>query len=183
MAVRHHLYALQDQKLVTYNEESRPLGRPAKVWSLRRAADSLFPDAHSELASEMIQHIREFFGEKGLRKVLSAIAHRQAGALAKRIPVREPLINRLKALATVLSRQGYLTRLHESADGFFLLATSHCPTRAAAMACPLLCDDELEVLRNVIGAPHRVERIECVTAGGRRCVYRIADSAKPISDK
>ncbi len=30
MAVRQHLYALQDEQLVTYQEESRPMGRPAK---------------------------------------------------------------------------------------------------------------------------------------------------------
>ena len=39
MAVRQHLYALAEEKLVTFNEEARPVGRPAKLWRLTEAAD------------------------------------------------------------------------------------------------------------------------------------------------
>ena len=40
MAVRQHLYALHTQRLVTYQEEQRPIGRPAKMWCLTRMARS-----------------------------------------------------------------------------------------------------------------------------------------------
>ena len=43
MAVRQHLYALRAQKLVTYQEEQHPIGRPAKIWGLTPAAESHFP--------------------------------------------------------------------------------------------------------------------------------------------
>src|SRR4029434_7194634 len=49
MAVRQHLYALQDEHLVTYHEVPRPVGRPAKLWHLTPAADRLFPEAYAEL--------------------------------------------------------------------------------------------------------------------------------------
>ena len=44
MAVRQHLYALQEEQLVTYQEESRSMGRPAKLWQLTPAANNLFPE-------------------------------------------------------------------------------------------------------------------------------------------
>ena len=34
MAVRQHLYALEAEKLVTFELRPRPKGRPAKVWQL-----------------------------------------------------------------------------------------------------------------------------------------------------
>ena len=42
MAVRQHLYGLQEEALVTFQEEARPLGRPAKIWRLTAAADRFF---------------------------------------------------------------------------------------------------------------------------------------------
>ena len=50
MAVRQHLYALQNEKLVTAEERPVPLGRPAKHWTLTPEADRLFPDAYAELS-------------------------------------------------------------------------------------------------------------------------------------
>lgn len=38
MAVRQHLYGLADEKLVTSEEEARPMSRPAKLWRLTPAA-------------------------------------------------------------------------------------------------------------------------------------------------
>ena len=50
MAVRQHLYQLQQQKLLSVEERPVPLGRPAKYWQLTRDADRLFPDAYAELS-------------------------------------------------------------------------------------------------------------------------------------
>ena len=41
MAVRQHLYALQQEKLVTAEERPVPIGRPAKFWSLTKEAERL----------------------------------------------------------------------------------------------------------------------------------------------
>ncbi len=171
MAVRQHLYALERQKLVSYQEETRPVGRPAKVWRLRPAAEGFFPDAHSELASDLIGGIMEFFGEHGLRMVLSVFTRHQLDFLRKRVPLREPLPAQLKAFATIRSRQGFLTKYQHAADGSFLLICSHCPIRTAAGVCSLLCEHELEYFRSLFGIAHDVERTECMTSGARRCIY------------
>ena len=43
MAVRQHLYALQQEKLVSAEERPVPLGRPAKFWKLTKDADGCSP--------------------------------------------------------------------------------------------------------------------------------------------
>src|SRR5215471_21756610 len=72
MAVRQHLYELQDEKLVEAEERKVPLGRPAKYWQLTRAADRLFPDAYAELSVALIGAIQETLGSAGLQRVLDA---------------------------------------------------------------------------------------------------------------
>src|SRR6202521_6438697 len=59
MAVRQHLYALRTRKLVVYQEELRPVGRPAKVWSLTPAAAQFFPDAHAGLTVNCLKGAKE----------------------------------------------------------------------------------------------------------------------------
>jgi predicted ArsR family transcriptional regulator len=173
MAVRRHLYSLQEQKLVTYEEQPRPLGRPVKIWSLKPAADLFFPDAHSDLATGLLEKIRQIFGASGLENVLSLISRQQANSLGRSLRGKSSLRERLKSLAILRSRQGYMTRVEELPGGVYLLIASHCPIRAAAAVCSGLCDHELDAFRSMIGAEHRIERTECMTSGGKRCVYCI----------
>lgn len=42
MAIRQHLNDLKEEGLVTNKEESRPMGRPTKLWILTPAADRFF---------------------------------------------------------------------------------------------------------------------------------------------
>src|SRR5215813_1266367 len=70
MAVRQHLYRFKEEGLVEFDDERRPVGRPARVWRLTEKAISRFPESHAELTLEMIDAIRAAFGEKGLDKLL-----------------------------------------------------------------------------------------------------------------
>src|SRR5258708_2831650 len=65
MAVRQHLYALHTQKLITYQEQPRPVGRPAKMWSLTSAADPFFPDAHAALTVNLLNAPDQTFADQG----------------------------------------------------------------------------------------------------------------------
>ena len=173
MAVRQHLYDLMEQGLVGYLEESRPRGRPAKLWRLTSAADRIFPDAHAELTVGLIEAARGAFGEKGMDRLLSARARRQLEAYRAEIPARAPLRRRLKALAALRSAEGYMAGVQERPDGTFLLVENHCPVSAAATACRGLCGAELDVFRRLLGPSVRVEREEHILAGSRRCTYHV----------
>ncbi len=66
MAVRQHLYALQKEGLVTFQEEARSMGRPAKLWLLTSAADRFFPDRYAELTLGLINSMKAAFGRQDL---------------------------------------------------------------------------------------------------------------------
>ncbi len=174
MAVRQHLYALAEEKLVTSQEEPRPMGRPAKLWQLTAAANELFPNAHADLTLSLIGAMRVAFGESGLARLVAIRTRSQIEAYRSHVPRRGPLRPRLLALARLRAEEGYMAEVQEAPDGALLLAENHCPICVAAAACTRLCAGELEVFQEVLGPDVLVERTDHILAGARRCAYHVS---------
>src|SRR5580765_2439313 len=96
MAVRQHLYALQQEKMVNAEERPIPLGRPAKFWKLTREADRLFPDAYAELSVALLDAVGETFGPSGVDRLLQTRLARQKRDYAARIDRGAPLGKKLQ---------------------------------------------------------------------------------------
>jgi predicted ArsR family transcriptional regulator len=173
MAVRQHLYALADEKLVTSEAEARPMGRPAKLWRLTPAADELFPNAHADLTVSLIQSLRETFGERGVNRLIAARTRSQIEAYRAQLGNRGSLRRRLEALAKLRAGEGYMAEVRQEPDGTWLLIENHCPICTAARTCTNLCAGELQAFQQVLGAGVTVERIDHILAGARRCAYRV----------
>jgi predicted ArsR family transcriptional regulator len=180
MAVRQHLYALQEEELVTYQEESRSMGRPAKLWQLTPAADSLFPERYAELTLSLLNSVKEAFGEEGLDRLLEIRTRQQILEYREKIPSAGPVEQRLEALAAKRTEEGYMAEIQCDEDGSFLLIENHCPICAAAVTCTGLCRQELEVFQSVLGSNAVIERTEHIVTGERRCVYRVRGSEEMI---
>jgi predicted ArsR family transcriptional regulator len=178
MAVRQHLYALQAEQLVTYQEEARDMGRPAKLWQLTSAANHLFPEAYAELSLSLIQSVMEAFGEAGLERLLAIRTRQQMEAYGQQMEGQESLEQRLKTLVEIRTSEGYMAEVQPQADGSFLLLENHCPICAAATACMGLCAKELEIFESVLGENAAIQRIEHIVAGARRCAYQVSSKAK-----
>jgi predicted ArsR family transcriptional regulator len=175
MAVRQHLYALAEEKLVTHQEEARPMGRPAKLWQLAPAANDLFPNAHADLTVSLLHSMREAFGEGGLERLVAIRTQEQIEAYRTQLPRHGPLRDRLAALARLRTREGYMAEVQAAAGGALLLVENHCPICAAATACTNLCAGELRVFQEILGPGAVVERTDHILAGARRCAYRITE--------
>ena len=174
MAVRQHLYALQAERLVTYDETPRPMGRPVKLWQLTAAADRFFPEGYAELTLSLLKSVTEAFGKSGLEQLLALRTRQQITAYRQRLAGHDTLPQRLAELAAIRTEEGYMAAVQPQADGSFLLLENHCPICAAAAACTQLCGQELVVFQAVLGANIAIERTEHIVAGARRCAYRIA---------
>ena len=92
MAVRQHLYALQQEKLVAATPERRggeggaaSVGRPAKFWRLTPEANRLFPDAYAELSVALIDAVGDAFGAAGMERLLDARLAKQREDYAARM--------------------------------------------------------------------------------------------------
>jgi iron-sulfur cluster biosynthesis transcriptional regulator SufR len=173
MAVRQHLYALQKEQLVTYQEEQRAMGRPAKLWQLTPAADRFFPHGYAELTLSLINSVTEAFGSEGIERLLEIRTRQQVEAYREQISATSSIQQRLEALANLRTDEGYMAEIESLSDGSFLLIENHCPICAAATACTGLCSQELEVFQSTLGDV-AIARTEHLIAGGRRCVYRVS---------
>jgi len=174
MAVRQHLYRFNEEGLVEFTDERRPVGRPARIWRLTQRAASRFPESHAELTLEMISAIRAAFGEEGLDRLLRERTRRQLKDYGPRMKEAGPeLINRVRALSEIRTGQGYMSECIAQPDGTILLAENHCPICVAAESCQGLCREELSLFREVLGKKATVERTDHILAGARRCAYVI----------
>ena len=173
MAVRQHLYALQDDGLVAFVEEPRPVGRPAKLWQLTSAADALFPDGHADLIVELIASTKVAFGPDGLDRLIDVRAEQQVESYRERIGATKTLRNRLQRLAKIRSDEGYMAGVQKTDDGY-LLTENHCPICTAAATCTGICAAELRVFQTVLGDDVTVARTDHILAGARRCAYKVS---------
>ena len=177
MAVRQHLYTLRDSELVTYEDEHRKVGRPARIWRITEKAQARFPDSHAELTLEMLAMIRAIFGERGIDRLMMERTRLQTKAYGERLRAAgKSLEARVNALAKMRAEQGYMAEAARQRDGSFLLIENHCPICAAATACQGLCREELRLFSAVLGDGVSVERTDHILAGARRCAYRITAS-------
>jgi predicted ArsR family transcriptional regulator len=176
MAIRQHLYALQEEHLITYEEEARNMGRPAKLWQLTPAADRFFPDGYAELTLGLIQSAIEAFGEEGLERLLEVRTRHQINTYQTQILKEISLSEKLAALANIRTEEGYMAEVESLEDNSFLLIENHCPICAAAKSCTGLCDRELEVFQQVLGKKFLVERTEHIISGARHCVYQVREN-------
>jgi predicted ArsR family transcriptional regulator len=173
MAVRQHLYALQEEKMVDAEERPVPLGRPAKFWRLTREADRLFPDAYAELSLALLDAVGETFGPSGVDRLLQTRLARQKREYAARIDRDAPLSRKLQQLAKIRTDEGYMAEVHPEGSNAFVFLENHCPICAAATACQGLCATEIELFQSVLGPGVRISRTEHIVNGERRCAYRV----------
>lgn len=175
MAVRQHLYELQNQQVVEYEEEARPMGRPAKIWRLTTTANHWFPNGYLQLSVDLLHSVRASFGEEGMERVL------EDHTLSKKKQYHEQLLDaatlkaRLQKLFTIRMNEGYFAEVQEQEDGSYLFIQKHCPIIEAAAACSAICRNEFDLFQSTLGDNVTIERVEYLLSGGNRCAYRITE--------
>ena len=173
MAVRQHLYVLQNEKFVVAEERPGAIGRPTKFWRLTPAADQFFPAAYAELTVALIDAMSNALGADGVKRVLESRCARQHASYTERISADAPLGKKLRQLARIRTEEGYMAEVKRQSKTSFLFIENHCPICAAATVCKGFCETELDLFRSVLGPDVSMARVEHIVSGERRCVYRI----------
>ncbi len=173
MAVRQHLYQLQEEGAVICCSVPQGRGRPAKLWELTQKADIYFQDAHRDLSLDLIDSMRTLFGDDGLEKLVSHRTEKQQARYTDAASDKKTLQSRLETLAEERSKEGYMAEVVVQEDGVLLLLENHCPICEAAKACSGLCSKELSMFQNIFSGEAAIERTEHLLKGGRRCAYKV----------
>ena len=172
-AARQQLLRLSEEGMVCAKSEIRGVGRPAQVYHLAPAAQRRFPDTHAELAAQLIGEIRVVLGEDALEKLIRV---RETGTRKRYealLSGERSLAGKIARLADIRNKEGYMATWEKEEGGSYLLVENHCPICAAASACVGFCRSEQAIFEHLLGRNVRVERVEHLLAGARRCAYRI----------
>ncbi|MGY3859753.1 MULTISPECIES: helix-turn-helix transcriptional regulator [Aeromonas] len=171
MGARQHLLSLEAEGLVDFRDEARGRGRPVRLWQLTDQAWQRFPDTHSELTLQLIDDVRQLFGEEGMDQLIVRREQQMMGRYQAAL-TQPALADKLASLKTLRSREGYMADMRQEEDGSWLWWENHCPICAAARACRGFCRSELAMFRQLL-APAEVEREQYLLEGDARCLYRI----------
>ena len=175
MAIRQHLQTLQADNLVTYQEERRPVGRPIKQWQLTEKAAKRFPDNHAELLVNVLQGVEQLFGQDGLDALLAKRTQQQIDNYQAQLP-EDGWQAQVKTIAQLRAQEGYMAEVVQEAEDAVLLIENHCAIHSAARTCSQVCASELQVFSALLGSDVKIERVEHLIAGDRRCAYRISSA-------
>lgn len=171
MGARQHLLTLEAEGLVDFNDQARGRGRPVRLWQLTELAWQRFPDTHSELTLQLLDDVRQLFGEEGMDQLIARREQQMLGRYQAQL-TQTGLEGKLASLKALRSREGYMADMRQEEDGSWLWWENHCPICAAARACRGFCRSELAMFRQLL-APAEVEREQYLLEGDQRCLYRI----------
>jgi predicted ArsR family transcriptional regulator len=163
-----HLRHLVAASLLAYEEEKRPLGRPARRYRLTPQADALFTKHYELLAVKMTEALSRM-GPTSLDEILARWVAELVGYFDARLPGEGAA--RLAALAEHQSRFGFMASIERGPDGPVLLERN-CPIAVVASRFPRICDQEAALFASVLR--RGVGLSTCQARGDSVCSFRIA---------
>jgi predicted ArsR family transcriptional regulator len=173
--VLQQLRALESAAHVSRQTIRHGVGRPRHLYDITADAQDLFPSNYDALASGLLAAVRAVGGED-LMDVLFSARRRQVGdrilrQLSERLPVDAPMADRVRELAVIQDEQGYLAAAVVDPSGTVRLVEYNCAIYHVAQGNAAACRAELELFRDVLGAP--VVRESHIATGDRCCSYRV----------
>lgn len=170
-AARQQFTKLAASGLVEAFSQSKGVGRPSQFWTLTQAGHERFPDTHSQLTVQLLDTVRETFGEQAIDQLINLREQKSRELYVRELKSAPDLKSRIARLAELRTSEGYMAEYEVFDDGSFLFIENHCPICAAATACQGFCRAELMMLEQVLQA--RVERVEHILQQARRCAYKV----------
>ena len=172
MGARQHMQVLQDKGLIDHQFVAEGKGRPKKKWQLTAKGESLFPDGHSGLLVNLLGHMQDQLGNSALEQIIVAREKEMLRLYQTQLDKLKTPKAKLNKLAQIRSNEGYMAEVVEE-NGKTMLIENHCPICAAASQCQQFCRSELSIFQQVLGC--KVERVEYILEGARRCAYQIGE--------
>lgn len=176
--VRQHLTVLEREGLVEAQEERGRVGRPALVYRLTDEGDALYPKKYDELASILLDEVREVAGAQTLQTLLRRVAAGFAGPYRVRLEER-PLPERISAATQIIEERGSQVDYIQS-GGDWLIRQYTCPFPKVARLNSCVCALDVEFVRQLVGADARLSTSLLRDDGA--CTFRVR-RAQPASPR
>jgi len=172
MGVRQHMLSLEETGKIRFEDKKALRGRPARFWSLTEMSNAHFSDKHEELTVQLIESVKNVFGDSGLDKLINDRENKTLLQYQKILQGKHTLFDKLTTIAEIRSEEGYMATIEET-DGYYWLMENHCPICAAATKCLNFCRSELNLFQILLSGVATITREEHIVEGARRCAYRV----------
>lgn len=171
VTVRHHLDILAKEGLVEMTELRRrdTPGRPQHTFKLSACALQRFPKNYQGLSLLMLDEIADTLAPADLDRLLVGMANRMA-AQAQLSGTDAAPEQRLNAAVKYLNECGYMAEWARE-DDKFVLRTRNCPYHEVSRKHGELCNMDLHLITQLLGAQIQPERRERMAEGDRVCSY------------
>jgi predicted ArsR family transcriptional regulator len=170
VAVRRHLTKLESDQLVEYKEVQRGMGRPSFVYRLGPEAASFFPRRYEELASTVLETIRDLYGTDAVDAVFRVRSEQFINDYRRKVNGKT-LDVRLEQVTQLREADGYMSSWEPGQDDTFILREANCPIINVAAGCDAACSSDQAMLESLLDA--QVTRKGHLARGDGACVYEI----------
>ncbi|HCY3172668.1 TPA: MarR family transcriptional regulator, partial [Escherichia coli] len=119
-AARQQLTKLASAGLVETYSQSQGVGRPSQFWALTEAGHNRFPDTHSMLTVQLLDTVRQTFGEEAIDRLIDLREQTSRENYLRELKGEVNLRERVARLALLRSQEGYMADYEELADGTLL---------------------------------------------------------------
>jgi predicted ArsR family transcriptional regulator len=179
MGVKQHCVNLEKKGyLKTWRVPRTQVGRPEKLYRLTDACDALFPQSGPNLTLNLLQGVRQLYGESAPEKMLFHHFVDQRQRWSQKIKPGTPLAERATKLAELRDAEGCFSRCaYDSQNGLRIEEYHHAMTPIYEVY-PSAIRMEVQMMEQLLGS--RVERKSVESGKGReRIVYEVASLSTP----
>lgn len=170
VAVRRHLTKLETDQLVEYKEVQRGMGRPSFVYRLGEASAGFFPRRYEELASTVLETIRDLYGSEAVDAVFRMRSEQFIADYRRKVNGKT-LDARLEQLTQLREADGYMSSWEQTQDNTFILREANCPIINVAAGCDVACNHDQAMLESLLDA--QVTRKSHLAKGDGACIYEV----------
>lgn len=181
--MRRHLRSLEEDGLVEACSSHDGPGRPSNRWHLTPQGHERFPDGSEHFALGLLQSISTSLPPETLRALLQEQARAKATLYRQSIG-DGCLRDRLERLVELRRQEGYVAELRADAElpasarpqpESWVLSEFHCSVMRIAEEFPVICDQELQLIRHTF-PDCQVERVHWRLEEGHFCGFRLTPS-------
>ncbi|MFM8525333.1 MAG: iron-sulfur cluster biosynthesis transcriptional regulator SufR [Cyanobacteriota bacterium] len=172
--MRRHLRSLEEEGLVSASATGEGPGRPSNRWHLTPEGHRRFADGSEHFALGLLNSMASSLPPEAMEQLL----HQQASA--KAVDYRQrigggSLDQRIASLVELRRREGYVAECQREEGGSWLISEVHCSLMRIAEQFPLVCDQELQLIRHTF-PDCEVERVHWRLEEGHACGFRLRQS-------
>ena len=171
--MRRHLRSLGEEGLVEASPTPEGPGRPSNRWRLTPTGHDRFPDGSEQFALGLLHSLADSLPAEAMQQLLEQQAIQKAVEYRTRIG-SGGLRERLERLAELRRQEGYVAECRPDPEhaGAWLISEFHCSVMRIAEAFPMVCDQELQLIRHTF-PDCRIDRVHWRLEEGHSCGFRL----------